>query len=281
MSTPDAAREPLLRDESPRARATGPPLWLSLLVALAFAAFAAVVAAGVGMRAANPAEALVDPTAANPADALVDPTATTASEGALDASHRPALASRVRPHRHGHVHAFLGRDDRDDHDHHRRRRQKSRPDESSEEAPVSSEVSLPISDPAIPTPTTVDLPGRDIPCAERPRSLRFAPRARAPTTAIGAVDAPPSSARARSRSDGPTRTTSSPRAARAEHPTSGRSRTRASSPTRFVSSSAHPRMDPITAASRSTSIPCARPSIISSATSSPPRPRSWSGSPPG
>ena len=122
MSTPDAAREPLLRDESPRARATGPPLWLSLLVALAFAAFAAVVAAGVGMRAANPAEALVDPTAANPADALVDPTATTASEGALDASHRPALASRVRPHRHGHVHAFLGRDDRDDHDHHRRRR---------------------------------------------------------------------------------------------------------------------------------------------------------------
>ena len=179
MSTPDAAREPLLRDESSRARATGPPLWLSLLVALAFAAFAAVVAAGVGMRAANPAEALVDPTAANPADALVDPTATTASEGALDASHRPALASRVRPHRHGHVHAFLGRDDRDDHDHHRRRRQKSRPDESSEEAPVSSEVSLPISDPAIPTPTTVDLPGRDIHMRRAPAESAFcATRAR-------------------------------------------------------------------------------------------------------
>ena len=177
MSTPDAAREPLLRDESPRARATGPPLWLSLLVALAFAAFAAVVAAGVGMRAANPAEALVDPTAANPADALVDPTATTASEGALDASHRPALASRVRPHRHGHVRAFLGRDDRDDHDHHRRRRR--RPDASSEEAPVSSEVSLPISDPAIPTPTTVDLPGRDIHMRRAPAESAFcATRAR-------------------------------------------------------------------------------------------------------
>jgi len=173
MSTPDAAREPLLRDESSRARATGPPLWLSLLVALAFAAFAAVVAAGVGMSAANPAEALVDPTAANPADALVDPTATTASEGALDASHRPALASRdpVRPHRHGHVHAFLGRNDRDDHDHHRRRRR--RPDESSKEAPVSSEVSLSISDPAIPTPTTVDLPGRDIHMRKAPAESAF------------------------------------------------------------------------------------------------------------
>ena len=164
MSTPDAARAPLLRasasarDESPRARATGPPLWLSLLVALAFAAGAAVVAAGIGMSAAKPA------------DAPVEATSTAVSAGALGMSHRPARASRgPSVPRHNHV-GVLGHDERDDDDDdgddHRRRRRR-RPDEASDDAPSR------ISAPSISAPATIDLPGRDIHMRKAPEDAAF------------------------------------------------------------------------------------------------------------
>jgi hypothetical protein len=165
MSTPDATRAPLLRasasarDESTRARATGPPLWLSLLVALAFAAAAAVVAAGVGMSAAEPA------------DAPVEATATTASAGALGMSHRPARASRgPSVPRHNHV-GVLGHDERDDDDDdHRRRHRRRRPDEASDDAPSTSAST---SAPVISVPATVDLPGRNIHMRKAPEDAAF------------------------------------------------------------------------------------------------------------
>ena len=166
MSTPDAARAPLLRasasarDESPRARATAPPLWLSLLVALAFAAGAAVVAAGVGMSAAKPA------------DAPVEATATTASAGALGMFHRPARASRgPSVPRHNHV-GVLGHDERDDdEDHHHHHHRRRRPDEASDDTPSISAPS--ISAPSISAPATIDLPGRNIHMRKAPEDAAF------------------------------------------------------------------------------------------------------------